>query len=312
MLLLIDERERDLYQVLYQILHCRGDVYPIKLEKRVLTLGDAAICEDMTERELVILERKTLKDLIASIKDGRYEEQSYRLTHSTAADFHLHNVNYVIEGPLNSIYNPIERKIVLGALSSIHYFKGFSIMRTNSVEESAEWIVTLCHKMERELSKNRVPWFYQGRSSNPLTTNSQTLPETDIANTDTNTDTNTDIANTDTNTDIANTDTNTETNTENLEKVKAYCSVVKRVKSANLTPKNIGEVILCQIPSVGSETAQSIMQHFGNSLPQLVHALEQNGTACLDGLTTIDSKGKARKISKTCAANIHRFLLAME
>lgn len=303
MLLLIDERERDLYQVLYQIIHCRGDVYPIKLEKRVLTLGDAAICEDMTERELVILERKTLKDLIASIKDGRYEEQSYRLTHSTAVDFHLHNVNYVIEGQLQSIYNPIERKIVLGALSSIHYFKGFSIMRTNSVEETAEWIVALCHKMERELSKNRVPWFYQGRASNPLTTHSQTNP------TNLETNSQTDIANPETETDIANTDI---ANTENLEKVKAYCSVVKRVKSANLTPKNIGEVILCQIPSVGSETAQSIMQHFGNSLPQLVHALEQNGTACLDGLTTTDSKGKARKISKTCAANIHRFLLAME
>lgn len=297
MLLLIDERERDLYQVLYQILHCRGDVYPIKLEKRVLTLGDAAICEDMTERELVILERKTLKDLIASIKDGRYEEQSYRLTHSTAVDFHLHNVNYVIEGPLQSIYNPIERRMVLGALSSIHYFKGFSIMRTNSVEETAEWIVALCHKMERELCKNRVPWFYQGRASSvPLSkteTLSQILPET----------------NTETNLDIDNTETD---NTETQEKVKAYCSVVKRVKSANLTPKNIGEVILCQIPSVGSETAQSIMQHFGNSLPQLVHALEQNGTACLDGLTTTDSKGKARKISKTCASNIHRFLLAME
>ena len=293
MLLLIDERERDLYQVLYQILHCRGDVYPIKLEKRVLTLGDAAICEDMTERELVILERKTLKDLIASIKDGRYEEQSYRLTHSTAVDFHLHNVNYVIEGPLQSIYNPIERRMVLGALSSIHYFKGFSIMRTNSVEETAEWIVALCHKMERELCKNRVPWFYQGRASIPLPTHSQT----DIANT-----TESDII-------IAETDN---ANTETQEKVKAYCSVVKRVKSANLTPQNIGEVILCQIPSVGSETAQSIMQHFGNSLPQLVHALEQNGTACLDGLTTTDSKGKARKISKTCAANIHRFLLAIE
>ena len=301
MLLLIDERERDLYQVLYQILHCRGDVYPIKLEKRVLTLGDAAICEDMTERELVILERKTLKDLIASIKDGRYEEQSYRLTHSTAADFHLHNVNYVIEGPLNSIYNPIERKIVLGALSSIHYFKGFSIMRTNTVEESAEWIVALCHKMERELCKNRVPWFYQGRASIPLSThptNLETHSQSDTADT-----TETDIA------DTANAETNI---AETQEKVKAYCSVVKRVKSANLTPQNIGEVILCQIPSVGSETAQSIMQHFGNSLPQLVHALEQNGTACLDGLTTTDSKGKARKISKTCAANIHRFLLAIE
>ena len=296
MLLLIDERERDLYQALYQILHCRGDVYPIKLEKRVLTLGDAAICEDMTERELVILERKTLKDLIASIKDGRYEEQSYRLTHSTAADFHLHNINYVIEGPLQSIYNPIERKIVLGALSSIHYFKGFSIMRTNSVEETAEWIVALCHKMERELSKNRVPWFYQSRASNYQPTPSQINLETHSQ-----TETNTEIANTE----IANTETKT-------EHPQAYCSVVKRAKSANLTPKNIGEVILCQIPSVGSETAQSIMQHFGNSLTQLVHALEQNGTACLDGLTTTDSKGKARKISKTCAANIHRFLLAIE
>jgi ERCC4-type nuclease len=308
MLLLIDERERDLYQALYQILHCRGDVYPIKLEKRVLTLGDAAICEDMTERELVILERKTLKDLIASIKDGRYEEQSYRLTHSTAADFHLHNVNYVIEGPLQSIYNPIERKIVLGALSSIHYFKGFSIMRTNSVEETAEWIVALCHKMERELSKNRVPWFYQGRASNyqptPSQINLEIHSQTEIANTETNIETNTE-----TNNETENTETN---NTEPQEKVKAYCSVVKRAKSANLTPKNIGEVILCQIPSVGSETAQSIMQHFGNSLTQLVHALEQNGTACLDGLTTTDSKGKARKISKTCTANIHRFLLAIE
>jgi ERCC4-type nuclease len=293
MLLLIDERERDLYQAIYQILYCRGDVYPIKLEKRVLTLGDVAICEDMTERELVILERKTLKDLIASIKDGRYEEQSYRLTHSTDVDFHLHNVNYVIEGQLNSIYNPIERRMVLGALSSIHYFKGFSIMRTNSVEESAEWIVALCHKMERELCKNRAPWFYQGRASSaPVSVSLSTsnIPQT-----------------------LSEIKTEPEQNQiQTPETPQAYCSVVKRVKSANLTPQNIGEVILCQIPSVGNETAQSIMQHFGNSLPQLIHALEQNGTACLDGLTTTDSKGKARKISKTCAANIHRFLLHLE
>ncbi len=37
MLLLIDERERDLYLAIYQILYCKGDIYPIKLEKRVLT-----------------------------------------------------------------------------------------------------------------------------------------------------------------------------------------------------------------------------------------------------------------------------------
>ena len=41
-----------------------------------LPLGDVILCENNTEK--LIIERKSLGDLASSIKDGRYEEQSYR------------------------------------------------------------------------------------------------------------------------------------------------------------------------------------------------------------------------------------------
>lgn len=327
MLLLIDERERDLYEAIHNILFNKGESYPIQLEKRVLTLGDAVICQDATEKELVIIERKTLRDLVASIKDGRYEEQSYRLTHSSGSDFRLHNIMYLIEGGMHTIYNPLEKKIVLGALASIHYFKGFSLMRTVSVQESAEWIVALTHKMEREFAKNRLPWFLQGRSSvsvlstsKPIVTNTITPKPTNSLETPSIL---TSLVPIPTPEELGNitesaTEPVTESATEQEQEFitntisnppQAYSSVVKRVKNANVTPQNIGEIILCQIPSVGHETAVSVMKHFGNSFPQLLKTLEETGVNCLEGIVTTDSNGKTRKISKTCAANIHRFLL---
>lgn len=313
MLLLIDERERELYEAIHYLMFCKGQSYPIQLEKRVLTLGDVMICQDATEKELVIIERKTLRDLIASIKDGRYEEQSFRLTHSTSSDFRLHNIQYLIEGPLNTIQNSLERKIVLGAIASIQYFKGFSIMRTSSVQETAEWILALTHKMEREFSKNRLPWFLQGRSSTSTSTstNKQIIPDTVSSN----------IVSIPTTIQENELEPKTLTVSETITELEplvsdvvsntsqTYSSVVKRVKNANVTPQNIGEIILCQIPSVGNETAKSVMNHYGNSLPQLLKALEENGVNCLEGLVTTDSNGKMRKISKTCASNIHRYLL---
>jgi 5'-3' exonuclease len=90
---------------------------------------------------------------------------------------------------------------------------------------------------------------------------------------------------------------------------KAYCSVVKRTKSANVTPENIGEIILCQIPSVGPETAIAVMKKYEHSLSKLVKALEIEGPICIEQLTTLDGKGHPRKISKACVANIYQFLI---
>ena len=50
----------------------------------------------MMKNDFLIIERKSLSDLIASIKDGRYNEQSYRLIHSSG--LYRHHIVYLIEG----------------------------------------------------------------------------------------------------------------------------------------------------------------------------------------------------------------------
>ena len=297
MKIVIDERERDLYEALYALLHSQTTPLPIQLQKDVLILGDISIRRDEDDKEWVLLERKSLKDLVASIKDKRYEEQSYRLTHSTPPDFQLHNICYVIEGVLNTVRNPQERKMILGAMSSLYFFKGFQVMRTSSVQDTAEWILTLATKIERGLAEGKLPWFIRWEAVEQPPQISQiqpTAPSSETADSPPE----------------PITTTTTTTILGEREPEKAYCSVVKRVKSANVTPQNIGEIVLCQIPTVGPETAIAIMQKFNQSLPQLIHALETQGKTCLEGIATLDTnKGNTRKISKACIENIHRFLL---
>ena len=78
--------------------------HEIKLES--LPLGDMILL-DKEEKEKVIFERKSLYDLAASIKDGRYKEQSFRLNQ---CNLHNHNIIYIIEGDLEK-YNPKKGRI---------------------------------------------------------------------------------------------------------------------------------------------------------------------------------------------------------
>ena len=94
-----------------------------------LHLGDIIICDDKGN-EKIIVERKSLADLAASIRDGRYKEQGFRLNQSS---LHNHHIYYLIEGDLR-YYRPFkglpDKKALLSAMVSINYFKGFSLQRT--------------------------------------------------------------------------------------------------------------------------------------------------------------------------------------
>jgi ERCC4-type nuclease len=78
------------------------------------------------------------------------------------------------------------------------------------------------------------------------------------------------------------------------------------VKKENVTPENIGEIVLCQIPGISSTTAISIMKRFG-TFPQLMKAMQENPN-CLDDVT-YESNGKIRKINKPCIENIKKYFL---
>lgn len=149
MKIILDEREVALYT------KCVAANSPCHLEKRVLPLGDILITRD-DDTVLLMLERKTLSDLLASIKDGRYEEQSYRLIHSS--NMFRHHIVYIIEGIVSQLRSPQEKKRVYSAITSLQVFKGFSVLRTSSVQETADLILDMTDKIGRDLNKGKTPW----------------------------------------------------------------------------------------------------------------------------------------------------------
>ena len=250
MKLKVDYREKKLIKLLeaYKS-HFKFENINIKVEK--LDLGDIIIYDD-EENEKLIVERKSLNDLASSIKDGRYNEQSYRLTNYP---LHNHNIVYIIEGNLSIWSNryKIQSDTLYTAIFSLNYYKGFSVIKTVDITETAEYLLRVCDKLNRE--KSKVSYYEGGEKK-------------EIGN---------------------------------------YCDVVYKVKKRNITPENIGEIILSQIPGVSAITSQLVMKHYG-SLYNLLQELNCD-QKCLDNLTLTTNKGTKRRISKTSIRNIVQYLL---
>jgi ERCC4-type nuclease len=137
--------------------------HEIKSER--LPLGDI-ILHDPTQgegmgRDIVIFERKTLADLAASIRDGRYKEQSFRLIETaTATGFHTHNIVYIIEGDLSRYderHSRITKTALQSAMVSLLYYKGFSVVRTMNVGETADFILHFADKVAKESADGTRP-----------------------------------------------------------------------------------------------------------------------------------------------------------
>lgn len=119
-----------------------------------LNLGDIII-RDENNKDVLVFERKTYSDLLSSIKDSRLHEQSYRL--SNTLDINTHSIIYLLEGDINN-YTSFEKKIIYSTITSLLYFKGFSVLRTKTVKESAELIVSMSEKINKD--KGRTPYIY--------------------------------------------------------------------------------------------------------------------------------------------------------
>ena len=223
-----------------------------------------------------MIERKTLKDLAASIRDGRYKEQGFRLN---ACDVPNHNIFYLLEGNLQT-YRPfhlgasvVDKYALLSSMVSITYYKGFSLYRANSLDESAEWLLQFAYKIGKEGGHA----YYTKRISkgNGIVNDNGIVNGNDIVN-DNDTD-------------------------------ETYSSILKRTKKNNITLANIGEIMLSQIPTVSTVVAIAIMAQY-KTLKQLMEALSLDRKA-LDSIKIVNKAGQARKINKTSIENIYTYLL---
>jgi len=145
MKVIIDERETSLYDLCINHENYAKDNFT--LEKRMLQLGDILFTNDDESVTYLCIERKSLQDLLSSIKDGRYTEQSYRLSNCFP---NPHNVVYLLEGMLSTVK---DKKTVISCIASLNYFKGFSVHRTVSIAETALYILCMADKLAREFKK---------------------------------------------------------------------------------------------------------------------------------------------------------------
>ena len=90
MKIILDEREIALFNAICEKKQELN--LEFEIDKKVICLGDIHFVHD--DKEILIIERKSVQDLVASIKDGRYDEQSYRLIHSSG--LHRHHIVYII------------------------------------------------------------------------------------------------------------------------------------------------------------------------------------------------------------------------
>jgi ERCC4-type nuclease len=277
MLIKIDTREGSLFEEINKVISLIPAFKTIEVQSETLPIGDIIINDGKEDK--LIIERKTVNDLLASIKDGRYEEQSYRLN---GLDHHNHNIIYLIEGDVNKFKaeNKIGKLTLYSAMFSLNYYKGFSIFRSFSLEETANIICNMAYKIEKELT-TKFSYYQNNKMSIKVEIKSQSEPEVEI--------------------------NNCEENESNNASEKDYVNVVKKIKKENITPDNIGEIMLCQIPGISSITSLAIMNKF-KTISNLIQEIETN-VDCLKDLSYTNSKGQIRKINKTCISNIEKFLL---
>uniref|UniRef100_A0A6C0BA05 ERCC4 domain-containing protein n=1 Tax=viral metagenome TaxID=1070528 RepID=A0A6C0BA05_9ZZZZ len=169
----IDHREHDLIKSCKYFLEISPLYKEIELEICNLPVGDIILC-DNTDSEKILIERKTLSDLAASIKDGRYEEQSFRLNGLPMPN---HNIMYIIEGDLNKIQtfkSKIEKSVLYSAIFSLNYYKGFSVLRSQSIEETALMICHMIYKLKKGISENKESYYKETKENENQTETNET------------------------------------------------------------------------------------------------------------------------------------------
>ena len=271
------------------------------IKKEQLAIGDIILGDD-TGRDIIIFERKTLYDLAASIRDGRYNEQSFRLDKE---GLHNHNIIYIIEGDIERYIEKkgrVSRKTLISCMFSLLYYKGFSVFRTNSICETADVVVFFADKYYKTCinDKSRMPYYSCCEKTQlilpplpPLSSPSPPSPNQSYSP-----------------------PTKGSDDSDDNEK---YCAALKTHKEKNeyITPNNINIIMLSCIPGISAKVATQLMREY-KTIQNLLYQLEKTP----DMLNTFmiktegagagagaDVKTTFRKINKTCVENIKKFLM---
>jgi len=139
--LIIDNRENHLINTVQRMINSKDKV---KIEQ--LEIGDILFRKD--EEIILIIERKTVADLKASICDGRNREQKARLL---ASGTPINRIMYLIEGDLTKDkVSGIPTSTLLGSIINTQLRDNIKVYKTSGLDETATYILKILEKLEKD------------------------------------------------------------------------------------------------------------------------------------------------------------------
>ena len=243
-MLIIDNREGKLIEL---IKSKSRDTFKIPYELKSLQIGDIVISSPLHPDKTLIIERKCMTDMIASIKDGRYKEQKVRLL-AEAANNSNTKICYLIEGNMQDLRFPNEKTVFYGSIVSSIFRDEIPLIRTGNLNETLDIISRIHERMSKDITDFFKPNTITTSiiQSNNTSNNTLSSNQNNIINPDT-------ILQNDISENITdNINTNNTTNT--------YLNSIKKCKKDNLTPQIWNQLSLTNIPGVSTNIAQKITE----------------------------------------------------
>jgi ERCC4-type nuclease len=336
--IIFDMREKKLYDNCLLLKNTNEKFMNIKFTIQNLNIGDVII--KYLNQEKIIIERKTINDLISSIKDKRYEEQSFRLNELNHPN---HNIIYLIEGLIDKFK---EKQMIHSSIFSLNYYKGFSVYRTINLNETAFIICNMCLKLHSENNKKK-PFYSSHTSLNKIYENDK-QKHNEIKDNEQKQEPNMELKKSHEALELfgersidptifsyggkeqeQEQEQEQEEDLRSIKKYhesgdfddersmdstlfsygenKEYCGLITKKKSSYITPNNISEIMLCQIPGINKITAFEILKNFDGNINKLICCLNDNPNI-INNLSYTTKTNKIRKINKKNIENILKFL----
>jgi ERCC4-type nuclease len=260
------------------------------IKKEQLAIGDI-ILEDNKGDTIIIFERKTLYDLAASIRDGRYNEQSFRLDKE---NIHNHNIVYIIEGDIERYIEKkgrVSKKTLISCMFSLLYYKGFSVFRTNSICETADIVVFFADKYYKTSinDKSRLSYYDVEKAKSDNQSADIVSPSSLKGK--------------------------SKSENDDSDENEKYCAALKTHKEKNeyITPDNINIIMLTCVPGISSKVATQLMREY-KTIQNLLYQLEKTPDMLNTFMIKTETSGESpkttfRKINKTSVENIKKFLM---
>ena len=226
--LIIDSREKKMIDTLNNL--------ETKYTVETLDIGDIIIRNN--NHNIIIFERKTYKDMLSSLKDGRYKEQKVRLVNELN-NKRCAKIFYILEG-LKKDIKPFEYNTLLGVHVSCELRDSISILKTENYIDTTNLVIKFFKRLEQN-KNNEFSFIFKLNEKINEKVNEQNIETNNQDN-------------------LAN-----QINDDYLEKNNInYCDSIKIKKKDNLTPKNCQIASLMVCPGVSSNIATKIINHFGN------------------------------------------------